>query len=58
MTGKKTAAKKASPAAKRGGKASNEIRSQAEQKKDNSDDIERAVYDGMQDLSVKKPAGK
>jgi hypothetical protein len=23
-----------------------------------SDDVERAVYDGMQDLRVKKPAGK
>jgi len=23
-----------------------------------SDDIERAVYDGMQDLRVKKPAGR
>ena len=26
-------------------------------RKEDSDDIERAVYDGMQDLRVKKPAG-
>jgi len=58
MTREKAAVKKQSPASKREGKASNATRSQAEQKKDNSDDIERAVYDGMQDLRVKKPAGK
>ena len=27
-------------------------------KQEDSEDIERAVYDGMQDLRVKKPAGK
>ena len=30
----------------------------AKRKREDSDDIERAVYDGMQDLRVKKPAGK
>jgi hypothetical protein len=29
-------------------------RSQADEKRDDSDDIERAVYDGMQDLRTTK----
>ncbi len=38
------------------GKAKNEKQPQpAKDKQDDSDAIERAVYDGMQDLRVKKP---
>ena len=42
------------PASKRVRKASKEKRSQTEQQKDDSDDIERALYDGMQDLRTPK----
>ena len=51
----KKAAPRKSPASKARGKAMSRKRPQTEPQKDDSDDIERAVYDGMQDLRVKKP---
>jgi hypothetical protein len=49
---KKAAPRKPSPPAS---KAMSKKRSPAEEKRDDSDDIERAVYDGMQDLRTPKP---
>jgi hypothetical protein len=47
--------KKQKPARDSKGKPS---RAQKNRKKEDAQDIERAVYDGMQDLRVKKAAGK
>jgi hypothetical protein len=49
---KKAAPRKPSPPVS---KAMSKKRSQAEEKSEDSDDIERAVYDGMQDLRTPKP---
>ena len=51
--------KKAAPPSKDRKKAASKKRPEpAKNRSDDSDDIERAVYDGMQDLRVKKPAPK
>ena len=48
--------KKAAPVSKDRKKAANKKRQQpARERSDDSDDIERAVYDGMQDLRTPKP---
>jgi hypothetical protein len=48
--------KKPAPAPKRREKGMNKKRPQpAKERNDDSDDIERAVYDGMQDLRTTKP---
>ena len=48
--------KKAAPVSKDRKKAANKKRQQpARERSDDSDDIERAVYDGMQDLRTTKP---
>jgi hypothetical protein len=55
----KPANKKAAPAPKRREKAINKKRPQpTKDRGEDSDDIERAVYDGMQDLRVTKPRSR
>jgi hypothetical protein len=49
------AKKKTAPASKASKKANRKRAEPAKQRSDDWDDIERAVYDGMQDLRTTKP---
>jgi hypothetical protein len=50
--------KQAAPPSKRRNKAANKKQPSAKERSDDSDDIERAVYDGMQDLRAGKSAAR
>jgi len=51
---KQPANKKGAPASK-GSKKTDKKQPQPQERSDDSDDIERAIYDGMQDLRTTKP---
>jgi len=52
---KQPANKKGAPASKGSKKTDKKQPQPAKERSDDSDDIERAVYDGMQDLRTTKP---